>query len=97
MKSFTEWSDDLADKIGKPRRPDYAGYEGSCMHCENGIYMPRLESDCQCHLHPLALVAERERCASIVSAARHGEIDTDLRSLISRIRSGSTEHEDATR
>ena len=31
---------------------------------------------------------ERKRCADIIGAARFGDIDGDLRSLISRIRSG---------
>lgn len=35
-----------------------------------------------------ATMAERDRCAAIVQLAREGEIDGDLRSIISRIRSG---------
>lgn len=32
---------------------------------------------------------ERERCRAIVSAARHGEVDHDLRAIISMIEDGS--------
>ena len=32
-----------------------------------------------------AVAEERKRCAAIVQAARHGEIDNDLRSIIHRI------------
>lgn len=35
-----------------------------------------------------AIAAERERCRAIISRARHGEIDGDLRCLISRIEGG---------
>lgn len=37
-----------------------------------------------------AINDERARCAALVQAAREGEADTDFRSIISRIRSGST-------
>ncbi len=33
---------------------------------------------------------ERERCAAIVQLAREGEIEGDLRSLISRIKGGDS-------
>ena len=36
------------------------------------------------------LSAERERCIGIVNLARSGEIDGDLRAIISRIRHGET-------
>lgn len=39
-----------------------------------------------------AVRTERERCAAIVQAARAGEIDKDFRSIISRIKDGSTDH-----
>ena len=35
-----------------------------------------------------ATLDERARCARIVQAARHGEIDSDLRSVIHRIERG---------
>jgi hypothetical protein len=37
-----------------------------------------------------ALAAERKRCAGIIQLARFGEIDGDLRCLISRIEGGDT-------
>jgi hypothetical protein len=41
-----------------------------------------------------AIAAERERCMAIVSRARNGEIDGDLRCLLSRMKYGKPADED---
>lgn len=41
----------------------------------------------------MAIENERQRCADIVSAARFGEIDSDLRSIHNRIVQGETHHD----
>ena len=54
--------------------------------------MPMLDDDAINNLINSSCVVgrdlERDRCIAILHRARFGEIDTDLRSLISRIKSG---------